>query len=893
MATTILSAALVAAPGQAQVHQFNIEAQPAQSGIAEFARQADIQILASQELVQSLRISAVKGSFDTMTALKLLLAGTGLEAQQTGPGTFTLVRREADTTAPMDTIIVTGRAGKEERTRADTSYSISVIPQERVRETGISSVADTIRSVPGFWVENSGGEASANVRARGIPVDGYNSIQLEEDGMPIQHDPDLGYLNVDQSFRVDETIDQVQVLRGGPSSVFASNAPGGTINYVSRKVSDRAEGLVKATVGDDGLYRTDFWFGAPLADGWKAWAGGFYRQERGTRDPGYDFNHGGQIRLGASHDLGNGTLDLDYKHIDDHVGFYLGFPVTTSSNGSIASVPGLDASTGILAGPQTRNIRVRTSNGFAQFDTDDGTAVILDQASAHATQDVLGWHLDDHLRARWTDQQRIGLFPSSVQTGALRESQLLSTVQGFLPAAASLQLRYVDNGALFQPNQNGNGLEVDNAARQVSLTDHEVMNDLRASRTFEIGGQTHDVTAGLYFMFARETFDRYSAVLMEDVTNHARLLNMVALNTAGQVIGSATENGVLRYGSEFANGQGDQDTQAVYLADEWQLNEKLRIDGGVREEVMHTSGRSQGYDTIDLGLTQTLADKQYRAGNGIITPYDKVFSSLTATLGVNYQFDDRQGVFARATKATRMPSISDFITDPNNNPITTHSEMYELGYKYSRPLFDAYVTFFDTEFHDFDVGETVYDQASAGFISKDYFADTRDYGIELDGDLRPVEWFDLAFSATLQNPTFTSLQYTDLAADGKSLVTLNYNGKQLLRIPKQSLSVTPSINLFDDALRAGVTVEYYSDRFADAANSQKLPAYTVLSANARYRFTPDLTLYLSGYNLTNSIGLTEGNPRAGELLSSQAGAPVFIARPIVGRTLKASLLYKF
>ena len=61
----------------------------------------------------------------------------------------------------------------------------------------------------------------------------------------------------------------------------------------------------------------------------------------------------------------------------------------------------------------------------------------------------------------------------------------------------------------------------------------------------------------------------------------------------------------------------------------------------------------------------------------------------------------------------------------------------------------------------------------------------------------------------------------------------------------------------------------------------------------RYKLSPDLTFYLNGYNLTNEIGFTEGNPRSGELLSSQAGAPVFIARSIVGRTVKASLLYKF
>ena len=88
-------------------------------------------------------------------------------------------------------------------------------------------------------------------------------------------------------------------------------------------------------------------------------------------------------------------------------------------------------------------------------------------------------------------------------------------------------------------------------------------------------------------------------------------------------------------------------------------------------------------------------------------------------------------------------------------------------------------------------------------------------------------------------------------------------------------------------------MEYYSDRYADAANTQFLPAYTVVDMSVRYNISDNLTFYLTGNNLTDAIGLTEGNSRSGELLSSQAGAPVYLARPIVGRTFRKSLLYKF
>jgi catecholate siderophore receptor len=900
LAATSALAAAIAAPAYAKTAAFDVAAQPAERGIADFAKQADIQILVSKEAAQGKRTNAVKGQYDAAAGLKLLLAGTGLEAKATGDAAYTVVQTEAvapatvaaDGVASVQTLVVTGRAGINNRTRADTSYSVSVVSQEHIRQTGASSVADALRNIPGFWVENSGGEASANIRARGIPVDGYASVQLEEDGMPIQHDPGLGYLNADQSFRLDETIDQIQVVRGGPSSVFASNAPGGVVNFITRKPTDDFQGLAKMTLGDDGLYRGDFWVGGPVGD-WKVAAGGFYRVERGVRDPGYNFNDGGQFRLDARHDLGRGEIDFDFKHIDDQVGFYLPVPVKATGGGGVASVPGFNASTGILNGPATENLSLLTNNGWKDFSTVPGTDVKLDQFSAHLTQDFdNGWHMEDHFRMRETTQDRTGLFTGSVQSGSVRLAQLLPQVQALMPNAASLQLRYVGTNALFTSDQNGNGLEVDNNDRWVGISEREVMDDLRFSNKFEFFGQ-HDVSLGAYIMSAHETFNRYSAVVMMDAKNQANLLNVVALNAAGNVIGDVTDNGALRYGSEFADGAGDQLSAAGYVGDEWQVTNKLRVDLGVRLEQMHTSGSSEGSATVNLNQPNTgIAATQYIEGNGVWTPYSKTYHDFNGTIGLNWQFDKAQGVFVRATKAERMPSISDYITNatPSTPPVVSHTDMYEAGYKLSRPLGDLYLTLFDTEYHNYGVGEFVYNNALETYVSQQFYGDTRDYGLEIDGDVRPVKWFSMPFTGTFQNPTFTNLKYT--ATAGSSVVT-NYDGNQLLRIPKESFSISPTFHLMDNRLLTSVTVEYYSDRYADAANTQLLPAYTVVDMSVRYNISDDLTFYLSGYNLTDAIGLTEGNPRSGEVLSSQAGAPVYLARPIVGRTFRMSLLYRF
>ena len=67
----------------------------------------------------------------------------------------------------------------------------------------------------------------------------------------------------------------------------------------------------------------------------------------------------------------------------------------------------------------------------------------------------------------------------------------------------------------------------------------------------------------------------------------------------------------------------------------------------------------------------------------------------------------------------------------------------------------------------------------------------------------------------------------------------------------------------------------------------------MLNLNARWSLNDAVSVSIAGTNLTNEIGLTEGNPRAGQFISGDAGARYFLARPILGRTFRVTLGYQF
>ncbi|KRF02251.1 cyclic nucleotide-binding protein [Frateuria sp. Soil773] len=801
-----------------------------------------------------------------------------------------------DKARTLDGVVVTARSGVDERTKAETSYSITTIDEDRLRMQAPTSVTEAMKSVPGFWVEASGGEASGNIRARGIPVDGFGSVNLLEDGIPVQHDPALGYLNADQAFRLDETIERIEVVRGGPSSVFYSNAPAGAINFIPRRVGNRAEGMFKFTVGDYGLNRGDFWLGTPVGDGWKLGVGGFYRVDNGIRDPGFHANDGGQIRANLAKDFEHGHFSVDAKHMDDKVALYLGIPMRTTAGGSIEAVPGFDGNFGTLAGPQTEHVRMRQGDGRTyDFDNREGTHVKRDQLTLKFEHDLgAGWKLAGSMRYSDTDTQRNGVFPNTLQSADsfLGSAKNLDAWKSYLPTGtAGLQLRYVDAPAQMFDNkgQNGNGLLVIGGLRGVTMPVQEFINDTRLMRKFESGGQSHDVTLGYYYAHFNQDFDRYSSTALLDVRDNARLLDLVAVDAAGRPLGTLTDRGIYHYGYEWEHASGRSATHAFYLSDEWQATDQLRIDGGLRWERVNTRGWVEQKRTANLG---TLPTSTIQAGNGQLAFYDHSFDKLGWTLGANWQFSGRSGVFARWTPAFRLPNLSTYITNANGKPLIQTMKLGEVGYKYTDRQLDLYATGFYTKYDNVGFSNYVFDPNNNTSVAQQGYASTKTKGIELEGTWFPVDWFDVQLTATWQDPQYEGLRYTDKGSDGGP-VLVNYTGNQLIRVPKLSYRVVPGVNLLDGRLRLQLAYEYEGERFVDTANSVKLPSYDVWNASARYDVSPMFSVYLYADNLTDSLGLTEGNPRAGELLSADAGANTFIARPLLGRAYRAAVMYRF
>jgi outer membrane receptor protein involved in Fe transport len=309
-------------------------------------------------------VKAVLAGFEPAT-----MAEVGVRANQETPVSLTMG-------LPLLTeqVVVTGTPRAQGVSKLDASFAITTIPESKIDDVAPLSSADLLKVSPGIWVESSGGKSGANVFFRGFPTTGDAPfLTMQYDGSPLYGDSTLSFLEQTTLFRLDETIDRVEVLRGGPNAVFSNGQAGVTANVIPKIGGNRTRGLVKASTSSYGLARGDAFLSGPLGDRWYYSAGAFLRTSNGIRDPQFPADQGGQLSVNLSHAVDTGNLTFYGRRTNDKNLWMLPVPIL-NANGNFEDVPGFPAGTGTYAGDDTRNVdlEVNPGGGTVHRDLADG-----------------------------------------------------------------------------------------------------------------------------------------------------------------------------------------------------------------------------------------------------------------------------------------------------------------------------------------------------------------------------------------------------------------------------------------------------------------------------------------------------------------------------------------
>lgn len=250
-------------------HDFKIPAQSLDTALLAFSVQADVQVLMWAGSQPEAYSRGVNGALSAATALMSLLDSTGFSFRQVDAETVAIVNaseasggatstaagpariRLAQTTAqlsdtgpaapsdmgPVDelnTVTVTGTRIVRDGYEAPTP--VTVVGMEAIQDAAKPNIADVLNQMPVFQgsatpssttVSNSGQAGGNNLNLRNL---GSNRTLVLFDGR--RYPPEFVTGIVDINLMPDALVKRVDVVTGGASAVYGSDALAGVVNFV-------------------------------------------------------------------------------------------------------------------------------------------------------------------------------------------------------------------------------------------------------------------------------------------------------------------------------------------------------------------------------------------------------------------------------------------------------------------------------------------------------------------------------------------------------------------------------------------------------------------------------------------------------------------------------------
>lgn len=172
-------------------------------------------------------------------ARKAVISGSMLAALLSGQAAFADEPDTPDRQMRLDEIVVTA-AGFEQKL-VDAPASISIVTVEELKERPYMTLIDAVRDLEGVDVgETSDKTGQRTISMRGMGSD-YTLVLINGKRQNNHGDIYPNNFGGNQFNHIPplDTIERIEVIRGPASTLYGSDALGGVINIITKKVSDR------------------------------------------------------------------------------------------------------------------------------------------------------------------------------------------------------------------------------------------------------------------------------------------------------------------------------------------------------------------------------------------------------------------------------------------------------------------------------------------------------------------------------------------------------------------------------------------------------------------------------------------------------------------------------
>lgn len=239
--------------GQA-LTRFEVPSGPLDQVLLQISRQGAVPISFSQDTLRGLRSSPVKGDMTLGQAIDQALQGTGLHRVQSDVGVSIEQNPQPQpTVTQLGTVTVTGQQTHEPKIIAgalgsasalETPFSTVQVNSEELQDRQIKALSKVFTGDSSVDAKGDTYSLTAsNLTVRGVRLDNGGSYKIN--GLPIF----VTTLELPM-----ETFESVQLLKGASGFMYGFGAPGGVVNYVTKKPTDHTTLSLDAGFRSDGVW---------------------------------------------------------------------------------------------------------------------------------------------------------------------------------------------------------------------------------------------------------------------------------------------------------------------------------------------------------------------------------------------------------------------------------------------------------------------------------------------------------------------------------------------------------------------------------------------------------------------------------------------------------------
>ena len=774
------------------------------------------------------------------------------------------------------------------RSQKQAPLSISSKRIKEIQRLNPNSQADILRDVPGITAEGGGGETATNLFVRGLPSGGqYVFNPLQYDGMPLMSTFGLNSSAHDVYARPDIGFKGVEFVRGGAAVLYGAGSVAGLINYTSKTGDTDPGNVINVEWASRGRLRTDFYTGGQLggedSNTFYAFTG-FVRKDDGPIETGLP-TRGVQFRGNIKKRFENGTFTVHGQYIDDKAQFFLPLPLQGDSRERIAGNDG-DPVEQLLSG-ELAETSFLTPGGVYKSPIEDGVST----KGGYLMGDFV-YNLSDDItfksKIRYANYQHNFALYVGGNGNYGNPISLNNYVAQVAPGNTGFSATYQGGSG---DQINGSDLVVENlhVDRLRPMTDYAG----EANLIFRSPNGNHTYTVGTFLSRTDAEDVNYQYRVLSEFNNNPRLVNLSYTDGGGANV-VYSDGGLYNRIGMTSNRFLSQSRSAFYITDEM-VFDRWRFDVGLRVEsttgTFNNGGieESQVYDNPEL--TAELANVRFADGSFTTATINATDWALS--LAGLYELSESTNLYANFSKGFFFPQQRGFAPSPGIRESNYNAETIiqgEAGLKFGTSAFSGsfaayYVTLQDRiRIDQAIVGGELVDQGRSEQT-------TSTVGVEASWNYRFAENWSLFGTATYQDHEITKNETTDLTNGN---VTTQNEGNEIGRQP--NLLGTLGIQFDDRKVDAGFILNHTGSKFTDDSNNVELDAITLARLTAGYTFpiqeVNSVRLGVSVFNLFDSEGLTEGNPRAG--IGGQVDqGDFFFGRPILPRRLFFTATFNF